>query len=316
MKDYVRVSLETHLFFARIMKEHSLFLQAGFVQKDMDWIRRADFFRRQFEELLKITVQMSNRRVSKFVLDSNELVTKYTIDAEQKTSELSGLPIDRRITAIQREMKCGHDFQVDRDDVQTIHRLNERAVMLLNGLIEFKENVLRNVENCSMFTANYPLLIHHITKEAKLYRETIEGLMKNQKVCYRNLQNQEEFWNCIMMEHALFIRGLLDPCESDLIMKADGFVYDFQELLTEARKQEGKARECECCDNNEQKCKGLDNDSLTTTRQIRDFKAAGTDGLIHCKIKSIMLPLLADHVLREANHYIRIMEHGYQWQEG
>ena len=30
MKEYVTSSLETHLFFGRIMKEHALFLQAGF----------------------------------------------------------------------------------------------------------------------------------------------------------------------------------------------------------------------------------------------------------------------------------------------
>lgn len=31
---YVILSLELHLFFARIMKEHSLFLEAGFTPKD------------------------------------------------------------------------------------------------------------------------------------------------------------------------------------------------------------------------------------------------------------------------------------------
>ena len=31
MNDYVISSLELHLFFARIMKEHALFLEAGFL---------------------------------------------------------------------------------------------------------------------------------------------------------------------------------------------------------------------------------------------------------------------------------------------
>lgn len=58
-----------------------------------------------------------------------------------------------------------------------------------------------------------------------------------------------------MMEHAEFIRGLLDPSEEELI-----------------------------------------------------DTAAGTKGLIGCEIRSIILPLLADHVLREANHYLRLLE--------
>lgn len=47
---------------------------------------------------------------------------------------------------------------------------------------------------------------------------------------------------------------------------------------------------------------------LETTEQYRDFKAAGTEGITGCEIRSVILPLLADHVLREANHYLRILK--------
>lgn len=307
MKDYVRISLETHLFFARIMKEHALFLQAGFVQKNVEWIRKADFFRKQFEDLLRRTVEMSSRMISGSVLQSEELVTKFTLDAEKMTSDLSGISIDSRITLLEKELECGRDFQVSREMMQRISRLNERAVWLLNGLIDFKENLLEEVKESRIFTTNYPLLIDHITREAKLYRETIEGLMKNQRVCYRNLQKQENFWNCIMKEHALFIRGLLDPCEEELICATDGFAGEFEELLEMACKQDCRAQEA---------AQELSDKSLEKTVELRDFKAAGTKGVLEGQIQAIFLPLLADHVLREANHYIRILDHGYMWQEG
>lgn len=38
-----------------------------------------------------------------------------------------------------------------------------------------------------------------------------------------------------MMEHALFIRGLLDPTENDLIVTADNFAKEYEKLLQEAR---------------------------------------------------------------------------------
>lgn len=44
-QNYITLSLETHLFFSRIMKEHALFLEAGFPCKNDAWIERADFFR-------------------------------------------------------------------------------------------------------------------------------------------------------------------------------------------------------------------------------------------------------------------------------
>lgn len=40
MDRYVTLSLELHLFFARIMKEHSLFLEAGFTPADGDFARK------------------------------------------------------------------------------------------------------------------------------------------------------------------------------------------------------------------------------------------------------------------------------------
>lgn len=48
--------------------------------------------------------------------------------------------------------------------------------------------------------------------------------------------------------------------------------------------------------------------SLQTTKQYQQFKTVGTKGITGCEIRSIILPLLADHVLREANHYLRILE--------
>ena len=47
--------------------------------------------------------------------------------------------------------------------------------------------------------------------------------------------------------------------------------------------------------------------SLKKTIEFREFKIAGEEGIIKCKIKSIIIPLLADHVVREANHFIRIL---------
>ena len=54
--------------------------------------------------------------------------------------------------------------------------------------------------------------------------------------------------------------------------------------------------------------KNLIADSLAETKKFRDFKTAGVKGIENCQIHSLILPLLADHVLREANHFIRILE--------
>lgn len=177
-----------------------------------------------------------------------------------------------------------------------VTRINRRALHLLDGLIRLKENILREVSDGNLFTTNYPLLIQHILREAKLYRSFVEELLKNGKISRRDMCMTESFWNEIMMEHALFIRGLLDPSEEELICTADSYAKEYRRFLEEAKKQD-----CLVVEEMTEKF-------LAETLKYQEFKTAGAKGILECKIASIILPLLADHVLREANHYIRLLE--------
>lgn len=296
VQNYVTLSLETHLFFCRIMKEHALFLEAGFPCKDTHWIEKSEFFRQQFEKLLEDVIRISDGRINLPILKSDELVTKFTIPAERHTERLSGIPINSGLSKMEANLRASGCRENHMEMMQTVHCINRRALGLLKGFIDFKEDILRKIECCKLFSFNYPLLIQHILREAKLYSSTVESLMRDNHISYRKLWGTEEFWNQIMMEHALFIRGLLDPSEETLIATANEFSQDYKELLNMAKQQDCAAMQ------------KMTSASLTETLKYRDFKTAGTEGILNCEISSIILPLLADHVLREANHYIRILQ--------
>ena len=296
VENYITLSLETHLFFARIMKEHALFIEAGFPCKDRMLIQQADSFRQQFEKLLSDVVRVSQGQINAPILQSNELITEFTIPAERRTEHLSGIPIDTSLSEMEKKLQAGVCLEERAEMLQTVHCINKRALRLLDAIIAFKEHILQELESCRLFSFNYPLLIRHILREARLYRSTIDNLMHDRQVSYVGLWGTEAFWNQIMMEHALFIRGLLDPVEEQLIDTADQFADDYKRLLEQAKEQDRKANG------------DLYALSLTETLKYRDFKAAGTQGILKCEIASVILPLLADHVLREANHYIRILQ--------
>ncbi len=293
VKNYVVNSLELHLFFGRIMKEHAFFLKAGFTPANAAFSQRAEFFKTEFENILSQAISLSNGVVSSKVLNSNELVTDFTALAEKQTAGFTGISINKELT--QRELRlrsgCG-ECNINAAKQHQVHRLNQTALRLLDGLISFKENILRNVLNCKMFTMNYPLLIEHIIREAKLYRSYIRTLEEDGFLSEESMKKVECFWNQIMMEHALFIRGLLDPTETELFNGANEFAKEYAVLL-------------EACHNTQSKT--LTADSLKETIKFREFKTAGTKGIEQCQIRSLILPLLADHVLREANHYIRLL---------
>ena len=293
---YVILSLELHLFFSRIMKEHALFLEAGFTNKNYNLAMEADHYKKQFEDLLSYTVSASNGIIRPDILYSEELVTTLTSVAEQKTEEFTGIEINKNITTRELNLQSGVNPQVGQDLVNYVAQLNSDAIRLLDGLINFKERVLDGVLSCTIFTSNYPLLLEHIIHEANLYRSYVVDLENKIDIESKNAKEIELFWDHIMMEHALFMRALLDPSEGELINTSNDFAIKFNELIEKTN---------EMTDSN---IKNITEETLNETVEFKDFKEAGASGIEQCKIKSIILPLLADHVLREANHYIRILE--------
>lgn len=296
-RDFVRESLELHLFFGRIMKEHSIFLEAGFVVKDAAFAQQADRFKCQFRDILSESVILANGVVSQEGLASGEWVTDKTLRAEQITQELSGIPIESVITT--EEYRLIPNTGAYRSPLEAqVSTLNQKAISLTNALIQFKTNILEKVLQCKLFTFNFPLLLIHIRREAALYVQHLERLQRHRVIDFKQEAIEEEkFWNRQMAEHAKFIRHLLDPTETGLIVKADNFAKIFDQLEQEIS---GPVQ-------NKPEISRLTRETISATRSLRDFKAAGTDGLLACKIRSLIIPLLADHVLREANHYLRIL---------
>lgn len=295
--EFVKQSLALHLFFGRIMKEHSFFLEIGFTAKDGNYINQADSFRKAFDALLADAIALSNGVVSQDVLLSGEVVTPYTLQAEKLSTYFTGVNIKTELTQSEIGLS-GDGMAVNPKLEQRVQYLNDHAIKLVNSLIKFKANILSNVLSCRMFTVNYPLLIDHIMREAKLYLSLLQQLQSRQNVDLENEAfEQESFWNRIMAEHSKFIRGLLDPTENDLFIAANNFGYQFDQLTQETLQAMDRTIPLN----------KVTADSLEATVKIRDFNTAGTQGLLGCKIKSIIIPLLGDHVLRESNHYLRLL---------
>lgn len=296
--DYVSMSLDLNLFFLRIMKEHSLFLELGFTPRDKKYTDEANMYRMNIERLLAEAVRLAEGAVSSAAATSGEFVTQYTPEAERLTQFYTGVPIDSRITQKEAQLATGMRPEPSGALEQRVNMLNQRALRLVTSLADFKQRVLNNVLGCKMFTGNYPLLIDHILREARFFMKMLEQLLSREDIMEPGqLIKQEVFWNRIMAEHAKFIAGLLDPSEEALMDTARMFGKEFDALTTDAV---AAARQSMAQPK-------VTQDSKNATERIRDFKTAGTQGLVSCKIKSIIVPLLADHTLREANHYLRVL---------
>lgn len=297
-RKFITNSLGLHLFFMRIMKEHMFFIQASFTPQNFGLSEKAAFLREEASNFLAKVVSVSKGNISKEDIASEDIVTDYTVSAEEASSYYTNIPIDTSITIKEQSFK-NITYDIKTINTNEVIELNKEAHALVTQIINYKTTLLEQVLKCSLFTLNYPLLIDHILREAKKYLEQIENIQNQRDFNNsRELIQQEIFWNNIMAEHSKFIRGLLDPTEEDLIETANMFANKFDELNLLAKMAQ----------NNVESLSNITYQNLEEAEKIKAFKQQGTQGLINCKIKSIILPLLADHVLREANHYIKILK--------
>lgn len=269
---FISESLRQNLFWLRILKEHALFIRLGLPCDDEALRAEARKLENAFERLLN-----EAKRISK------------------------------------------------NPSVEEVMKLNREAIALTTAIIDFKSRVLKLIICCKITTGfNFPLLIDHIRREAIFFRVNLVRLQKNIKVgATEKLIQQELFWMRIMADHSKFILHLLDPSERRFVDIAEQFSERFDQLRLHARDFESmlvpQTFENSLLDDTEEKIvkpdvfgEGLPEpfvigslerftgEALDATKELRDFKATALELIKNCKILSIISPLLADHVLREA----------------
>ncbi len=222
-----------------------------------------------------------------------------------------GLPCDQ--TELRKEAQCFFDlFQKLEQKAGHVNcgdafrAFVEEVMVAVKNLFAFKRHLLCLLVECKIRGgANYPLLIDHISREALYFYKLL------QKICDGEMEypvdaivGENVFWIRIMADHLKFIRGLLDPSEREtfeqvqaLSDKWDGLslhARDFESMLWHMRPNNDFAR--------------FEQTVTDAAVELRDFKATAQELIERCSVLSLIPPLLADHVRREAEQFLRILE--------
>lgn len=203
---------------------------------------------------------------------------------------------DRRLT----------DVRALRRDPDVVRRFNEGTIMLARRFREFKSNVLLLIIQCKINGFNFPLLIDHIAREAGYFVETLRNLNRGMSEPLADrIVDENVFWLRIMADHSKFIASLLDQSERKLVTVANTFSDEFDQLLAQARDLESMVKQTEPSFFNT--LTGFTTDVQMATTDLRNFKKDARDLIRQCQSLSIINPLLADHVTREANKFLSIL---------
>lgn len=297
-KEYITLSLESNLFFLRIVKEHAVFAAASLPPGDLTVSNQLMMLKTNFETLFGRAITLSQGVVRPEVLSSGELVTELTLAAETKTQALTGLPINTNLTKCELALASSSAYNEREDMPAKITALNQEAIKSTKAAIAFKTTLLRNVLSCKAFSYTYPLMLDHVIRESQFYVTLLTRLEKRDVIdSVKEIIELEILWNRIMDEHSKFIRGYLDPSEELLFETA----YKLSKELDQLEDKTNKLPD------NPGQLPEITKESLQLITSLRNFKKQGTEGILACRVKSIMAPLLGDHVTREANHYLRLL---------
>lgn len=198
-----------------------------------------------------------------------------------------------------------HTYSFDTDP-RRIARFNEKVYNAVTGIWAFKRKVLGLVLRCKLPGGNnFPLLIDHTSREANYFRKRLKELNEgNLEPLPDAIIDENVFFLRIMADHAKFIAHLLDPSERKLVEMARNFSHDFDQLLMQARDLDSMRPQSQTIPLLDQ---FLDQNRVSV-KSLRDFKKTARELIEACRIKSIIHPLLADHVFREAERFLEIID--------
>jgi hypothetical protein len=197
-----------------------------------------------------------------------------------------------------------HSFSTDVDP-QRIFDFNKIVYNAVCHIWNFKRKVLGLIIHCKIGGNNFPLLVDHVSREAAYFMKRLEQLNTGTLDPLPDaIINENVFFLKIMADHAKFINHLLDPSERKLVEQAREFSHDFDQLLFQAIDLDSMRPQSQTAPLLSQ----FVDQNRVSVRQLRDFKKAARDLIEACRIKSIIPPLLADHVFREASHFLEMLD--------
>jgi hypothetical protein len=191
-------------------------------------------------------------------------------------------------------------------DPAIIQRFNIEVHNAVSHIWVFKRKVLGLILSCKLpGQNNFPLLVDHVSREANYFRNRLEELNQGKLEPLQDaIIDENIFFLKIMADHAKFIGHLLDPSERKLVDQAREFSQDFDQLLFQATDLSSMRPQSQT----QPLLSQFLDQNRVSVKSLRDFKQTARDLIEQCKIKSIIHPLLADHVFREANRFLEIID--------
>lgn len=220
----------------------------------------------------------------------------------------TGLPVDKtdlieEAAAFEREFKA---LRVRADKISGEKKFAELIADTMGSVKEFlryKRLLLGLSMTNKLGSALPPLFFDHLIREAEYFMVILERICANKKLAVVKAL-EADFWLRLMADHTKFIADRIDPSERSLMNVVQDFETEFDDLSMQARDYVSflthRPMELPAFDRFLQ-------DSRVATTRLRDFKQAAYDMIVANRMLSTIPAAMADHVRREADHFLLML---------
>jgi len=293
-KEIAYESLANHLYFGGSIRSFCSTIGLTFFKNNQDYIDRAIALGYRATDIINKAILLMNKELASEVLNSDVYITPYTKKLDLLTQELFNISLLIQIDKDIEILKSRGEVSFNEEYMKKIDDLNNLAISLINDFKEFCNEIRINLDNQELFSYLYPDFFNYMYDEISVYGRDIDRIKSKKDYTKFYLNEFTYYFNELLRESALYIRGLLDTKYQDVFDMASFYVNAFSNLTEKYLKSNNADL------------------SIETEKLVVNYKKFVSDTiekLLISKVYFITPPLTLDNFLTNINVYLFIIKY-------
>ncbi len=293
-KEIFNESLVNHLYFAGSIRSFCTTIGLTFFKNNQDYIDRAIALGYRATDIINKTINLMDKDLASEVINNDVYITPYTKDLSLLTEKLFDInlfiSIDKDLKILKSSGKVNYD-----DVINKIDELNQESIILINDFKDFCSEIKTKLDNGELFSYSYPDFFNYMYDEISVYGRDIDRIKSKKDYTKFYLNEFTYYFNELLRESALYIRGFLDTKYQDVFDMASFYVNAFSNLTEKYLKSNNNA-----------------DLSIETEKLVVNYKKFVSDTiekLLISKVYFITPPLTLDNFLTNINVYLFIIKY-------
>ena len=287
-------SLVNHLYFAGTIRSFCSTIGLTFFKNNQQYIDQAINLGYRATDIINKAIFYMDKQLASLVLESNVYITSYTKELDLLTEKLFDIDLFISVDKDTNILKTRGDVEYNNETMQKIDDLNKESLVLINDFKAFCSMIKTKLDSNELFSYSYPDFFNYMYDEISVYGRDIERIMSKKDYTKFYLNEFTYYFNELLRESALYIRGFLDTKEGDIFDMASYYINAFSNLSLKYLK-------------NKDSDLSIETEKLVISYQ--KYISSIINDLLKSKIYFITPPITLDNFLTNVNVYLFILNY-------